>query len=169
MEARGQNLAVVTGGLGDGAPAISPLAIPSEVPDYIAKLSVKERKVWNNVTQALFEYGLVHRTDAMLLTIVCRTFVRWVEAEAELTKYMKEHEGSYFVKTPNGYEQPHQVFYLARNLKRELLQWLPEAALTVPSFHKIVGERAKPEQGSLFEDPVQAHRARKNAIGLRTV
>jgi hypothetical protein len=73
------------------------------------------------------------------------------------------------VATPNGYEQPHQLFYVARQLKRELLQWLPEAALTIPSFHKIVGERAKPEQGTLFEDPVAAHRERRAAMSMRPV
>lgn len=160
---------VVPGGLGDDASGVSVLAIPSEIPDYVAKLSAKERKVWEHVTQALHEYGLVHRTDAMLLTVVVRTFVRWVDAEEKLSRLMKEKDGDYFVTTPNGYQQPHQVFYVARQLKKELLQWLPEAALTVPSFHKLVGERAKPEQGTLFEDPVEAHRKRKAGIGLRQV
>lgn len=158
---------VNAGGVGDGASAAA--SIPSEIPGAVAKLSAKERKVWDHVTQALHEYGLIHRTDAMLLTVICRTFCRWVDAEDELTDYMRRNEGSYFVKTPNGYEQPHQIFYVARTLKRELLQWLPEAALTIPSFHKLVGERAAPEQGQLFEDPVEAHRRRKAAIGLREV
>ena len=167
MEAGRPFPTVIDGGLGEDATGVSVLAIPSEIPSLIAKLSAKEKRVWEHVTNALKEYGLVHRTDAMMLTVICKTFIRWVDAEEVLTKFMKEKDGSYFVTTPNGYEQPHQVFYVARNLKRELLQWLPEAALTIPSFHKIVGERAKPEQGSLFEDPVKAHRDRKTAIGLR--
>lgn len=158
---------VNAGGVGDAAPAVSP--IQSEIPSLVAKLSAKERKVWDHVTQALHEYGLIHRTDAMVITVICRTFVRWVDAEELLNDYVREKGGSYIVTTPNGYEQPHQLFYLARNLKRELLQWLPEAALTIPSFHKIAGERSAPQQGSLFEDPVEAHRKRKAAIGLREV
>lgn len=144
-------------------------AIPSEIPNAPAKLTAKERGVWDHVTQALHEYGLVHRTDGLALTVICRTFCRWVDAEEALTKYAKENEGSYIVKTPNGYEQPHQLFYTARTLKRELLQWLPEACLTIPSFQKAVGERASPQQGALFEDPVEAHRQRKAAMGLRAV
>lgn len=158
---------VNAGGIGDVASGTS--QIPSEIPGAVAKLSAKERKVWDHVTQALHECGLIHRTDAMVITVICRTFVRWVEAEEQLSDYAREHGGSYIVTTPNGYEQPHQLFYLARNLKRELLQWLPEAALTIPSFHKLVGERAAPQQGQLFEDPVEAHRKRKAAIGLREV
>jgi hypothetical protein len=61
------------------------------------------------------------------------------------------------------------IALLDRTLKRELLQWLPEAALTIPSFSKQVGERARPEQGSLFEDPVTAHRERRAAMGLRAI
>lgn len=141
-------------------------AIPSEIPDHLAKLSAAERKVWKHVTAALLEYGMVHRTDGLVLTIICKTFVSWVDAEAKLAEFKAENNGGYMTKTPNGYEQPHQLYYVARNLKRELLQWLPEAALTIPSFHKIVGERMNPQQGSLFEDPVENHRRRRAAIGM---
>lgn len=144
-------------------------AIPSEIPDALAKLTPAEKKIWAHVTSALYEVGLVHKTDAMMMTVICKTFSRWVAAEAQLQKYMDEHDGSWMAKSPNGYEQPHQSFYVARNLKKELLDWLPEAALTIPSFHKIVGERATPAQGSLFDDPVAAHRDRKAQIGMRLV
>lgn len=154
--------------VGSVAPAES---IASEIPKPVAKLTAKERAVWEHVTQALQQYGLIHLTDAMAVTVICRTFVRWVEAEEQLTKFSKENGGSYIVKTPNGYEQPHQLFYAARTLKRELLAWLPEAALTVPSFQKVVGDRPQPGQGTLpgFEDPVEAHRRRRTAAALRAV
>lgn len=167
MAAHLQPLPSVSGGSGEGASAAT--SIPAEIPSAVAKLSPKEKKIWDHVTGSLLEYGLIHRTDALALTVICRTFVRWVDAEEQLTAFAKEKSGSYIVTTPNGYEQPHQLFYLARNLKKELLQWLPEAALTIPSFQKMVGERAAPEQGTLFDDPVEAHRRRKVAIGMRTV
>lgn len=143
--------------------------IPSEIPTEPAKLSAREKKIWEHITSALHEVGLIHRTDALLLSVICKTFVRWVDAEEQLTKFMKDHDGSYIVKTPNGYEQPHQIYYVVRNVKRELLQWLPEAALTIPSFHKIVGERAAPKQGGLFEDPVEAHKKRRTEMGMRVI
>lgn len=155
---------VESGGVGDAAP--DSVGIPSEIPDAPAKLTAKERKVWEHVTLALHEVGLIHRTDGLVLTVICRTFIRWVEAEEKLSEFAKDNNGSYITVTPNGYEQPHQLFYVARNLKKELLQWLPEAALTIPSFNKLVGERSRPEQGSLFEDPIEAHRKRKAGIGL---
>lgn len=152
-----------------GQLASGDLSVPSEIPAAPAKLTAKEKKIWDHITSALHEVGLIHRTDALMLTVICKTFVRWVDAEEQLTEFMKDHGGSYIVKTPNGYEQPHQIYYVARNVKRELLQWLPEAALTIPSFHKIVGERAAPNQGSLFDDPVELHRKRRAAMGMRVV
>lgn len=143
--------------------------IPSEIPDAPAKFSAREKKIWDHITGALHEVGLIHRTDSLLLAVICKTFVRWVDAEEQLTEFMKENGGSYIVTTPNGYQQPHQIYYVARNVKRELLQWLPEAALTIPSFHKIVGERAAPDQGSLFEDPVEAHKKRRVGMGMRVI
>lgn len=152
----------------DGAPVDN---VTSEIPKPLARLTAKEKTLWGHVTQALQEYGLIHLTDAMTLTVICRTFARWVEAEEQLTLFSKENGGSYIVKTPNGYEQPHQLFYAARTLKRELLSWLPEAALTIPSFQKVMGERALPGQATLpgFEDPVEAHRRRRVSAGLRSV
>jgi P27 family predicted phage terminase small subunit len=145
------------------------LSIDSEIPIPPAKLSTKERRIWDQVTLALHEVGLIHRTDAMLLTVICRTFASWIAAEEEIAEYAKAHDGSYIVSTPNGYQQPHQLYYVARNLKRELLQWLPEAALTIPSFNKVMGDAAKPQQRTLFDDPVAAHQARKSAIGMTLV
>lgn len=155
---------VVDGGVGDVSPA--GLSIPSEIPEAPVKLTAKEKKIWEHVTTALHEVGLIHRTDALMLSVICRTFIRWVEAEDQLTRFSTTNGGSFITTTPNGYQQPHQIYYVARNAKRELLQWLPEAALTIPSFAKIVGDRAKPEQGSLFDDPIEQHRKRKAIIGM---
>ncbi len=154
--------------VGAGAPGDS---VQPDIPAPLAKMSAREKKIWEHVTAALYEVGLIHRTDAMLLMVICRTFVRWVDAEEQLTKLMREKDGNYFVKTPNGYEQPHQIFYVARTLKRELLQWLPEAALTIPSFQKMLGEKAAPGQGVLpgIDDPVEAHRRRRVAAGMRSI
>ena len=152
-----------------GRNASDVIGIPSEIPAAPTKLSAREKKIWEHVTNALHEVGLIHRTDALALTVICRTFIRWIDAEDQLSVLMKENGGSYIVKTPNGYEQPHQLYYVARNVKKELLQWLPEAALTIPSFHKIVGDRAAPQQGSLFEDPVEAHKQRRSQLGMRVI
>jgi P27 family predicted phage terminase small subunit len=152
-----------------GKIASSVQQIPAEIPDAPAKFSAREKKIWEHITGALFEVGLVHRTDALALTVICKTFASWINSEEQLAELMKNNGGSYIVTTPNGYQQPHQLYYVARNFKRELLQWLPEAALTIPSFQKIVGERAAPQQGSLFEDPIEAHKKRRTEMGLRMI
>ena len=123
----------------------------AQIPDSIKRLTPREKKVWQHVTQALKEQGLIHRTDAMLLNVIVTTFCRWVDTEEQLEQYIKEHDGSYLCVTPNGYEQPHQLFYAARHLKRDLLQWLPEACLTIPSFRKAKNLMAQPSQQGLFD------------------
>ena len=80
-----------------------------------------------------------------------------------------KEKGSYYVSTPNGYQQPHQAYYVARDKKRELLKWLPEAALTIPSFHKLKTEQLTP-QGDLFgADPIEQFRQRKAKLGMRAI
>ena len=124
----------------------------AEIPNSIKKLTPRERKVWLHVTESLKNHGLIHSTDAMVLNVIVTTFCRWVDTEEQLEQYIKEHDGSYLCTTPNGYEQPHQLFYAARHLKRDLLQWLPEACLTIPSFRKAKNLIAQPQQGQLFGD-----------------
>lgn len=159
---------VIQGGLSLESPSTEVPVAPVEIPQPPAKLSAKERKVWEYVTQALEQHGLIHSTDGLLLTVICKTFCKWVDQEAFLEKLEREH-GSYYVKTPNGYEQPHQAYYVARNLKRELLQWLPEAALTIPSFQKMQTKQQLP-QGDLFgADPLEDFRQRKARLGMRAI
>lgn len=141
----------------------------SEIPDHIAKLNAKERKVWEHVTRALHEYGLIHKTDAILVTIICGTFVNYLDAKDMLDKVIKENNGSYFIETPNGYSQPHQAYYTLRALRKDLLQWLPEAALTIASFQKAIENRPGSVQGDLFDDPVEKHRREKIVMGFREV
>jgi len=142
------------------SPSTSSSQFVSAIPAPPEKLSAKDKKFWDYITAALLEYGLIHKTDGFVLLIIVKTFQRWVQTETLLEAHMKENNGNYFVKTPNGYDQPHQLYFAARNLKGELLKWLPEAALTIPSFHKIVGDQAAPLQGGLFDDPVEAHQKR---------
>lgn len=157
---------VIDGGLGADQSVGSQIA--AAIPTPPVKLSAREKKVWEHVTEALEGYGLIHLTDGMLMTVICRTFCNWL-AQEEVLQTLTRDTGSYYVKTPNGYEQPHQAYYVARDLKRELLRWLPEAALTITSFHKIKGEQLAP-QGDLFgADPIEQFRARKQRLGLRAI
>lgn len=151
MNASKPNLAVVSGGQG----AVAETSVAAELPKPIKPLSKAELAVWKYVTKALFDYGLVHRTDAMILHVIVSTFVRWIEAEAFVEKFAEDNGGSYIVTTQNGYEQPHQMFYTAQKLKRELVQYLPEACLTIPSFQKVKQAIGDPNQGNLF-DPLVA-------------
>ena len=136
-------------------------AIESEIPDPPTELSEREKKVWLHVTQALKSYQLVHLTDGIVLTIIVKTFAEWLDANEALEDLKKknvQNPGTYITRTPNGYEQPHPLYYIARDKKKELLNWLPEAALTIPSFVKAKIQRVEETiQGKLFEDPVQEY------------
>lgn len=126
------------------------IADDSEIPKPQKKLTDAERQVWNYICKALKEQGLIHRTDVMALHVIVTTFVRWMDAE-QFVERLQEETGTYVVTTRNGYEQPHQMFFVARNLKRDLLQWLPEACLTIPSFQKVKKmQQADNNQGDPF-------------------
>lgn len=156
---------VVNDGSGASAPSVL-----SQIPSPPSKLTAREKKVWDHITEALLEYGLVHLTDGILLTVICKTFVQWVDANKELEDFKKGNGGKINVTTPNGYSQPHQIYYVVRDLKKELLQWLPEAALTIPSFVKVKSTRLDDvAQGDLFNDPVEEFKKKKVAAGMRVV
>lgn len=137
------------------------IADDSEIPKPQKKLTDAERPVWNYICRALKEQGLIHRTDVMALHVIVTTFVRWMDAE-QFVERLQEETGTYVVTTRNGYEQPHQMFFVARNLKRDLLQWLPEACLTIPSFQKVRKMQAgDSSQGDLFGNELGAFVASK--------
>jgi phage terminase small subunit len=155
--------AVAPGAVSPQQPQL-PSAFEAEEPEILTKLSAREKAVWHYLVEALKRYCLIHKTDAPLLTIIVRIFVQWCDAEQQLQAHAKANDGSFMTKTPNGFEQPHQLYYVARDLKRQLLQWLPEAALTIPSFTKLTGGDAAPLTPDMFEDPVVAFRNRKQAL-----
>lgn len=140
---------------GKNAPAGKPGAVqsPGKPP---GTLSTQERRTWEYICAQLREAGIDHTTFGIAAMVVCKTYAQWVRSQAELEDYMDNNGGSYMVTTPNGYTQPSQLFYVVRDLKKELLQWLPECCLTIPSLAKaraILGDDDR--QGDLkFEDLV---------------
>ncbi len=141
------------------------------IPEPPSKMTAKEKKLWNYVTNALYQHGLCHATDGLSLMVVVKTYEEWIEAKEALEKFKKNNKdnpGTYIVRTPNGYEQPHQLFYVAREKKRELLQWLPECALTIPSFVKTkrIAEKDS-RQIDLFADPVSEYMASRPGSNLQ--
>lgn len=144
-------------------------SIVSEIPDLPTKLTPAEKKIWQHVTEALLEYGLIHRTDGLMLSIICRTYVDWIEATQELERYKATNGGSYITESANGYRSAHPLYFVMKDHKKSLLDWLPEAALTMPSFQKIKGAESAPVQGELFFDPIAEHKQKKAEIGMRLV
>ena len=137
------------------------------IPKPPSKMTTKEKKIWNYVTNALYENGLCHTTDGLALMVVVRTFIEWIEATEALQEFArnnKKNPGTYITRTPNGYEQPHQLYYVTRDKKKELLQWLPECALTIPSFVKTKRMAEKDSrQIDLFADSIIEYRSERPA------
>jgi len=123
----------------------------SKIPKPIKKLTNEEAKIWRALTKALHDEGLIHTTDVLLIHTIVTTFVRWSYAEDQVQKLIDDH-GGFIIKTPNGYPVAHPMYYESRNLKKDLLKWLPEACLTIPSFIKAKAMLKQPQQADLFDD-----------------
>ncbi|OZI23608.1 hypothetical protein CAL26_09205 [Bordetella genomosp. 9] len=135
MNGNPPNLTVIPGGGGKApAAAVSQVQSPDRPP---GNMSAEEIEVWNYICAQLREAGIEHTTFGLAAAIVCKLYVAWLRATAKLENVMAEGDGSYMVKTPNGYEQPHQAFYVAQGLRKELLTYLPECCLTIPSFANV--------------------------------
>ncbi|WP_447988325.1 P27 family phage terminase small subunit [Achromobacter spanius] len=124
----------------------------------------REIEIWNYICEQLRTAGIEHRIFGLAGALVCNAYAEWLEARETLEEFKTRNKGSYYVKTPNGYEQPHQSFYVAEKLRRELLQYLPECCLTIPSFANVRSKLGDDGQQDLqFGDLVgHANEDRKN-------
>ena len=155
---------VIQGGVAkaDVRPTDNDIVSPATPPG--ADLSPRERKVWDYICAQLRIAGLEHITCGLTISIVVRTYVRWVDAERYLVKVEDENNGTYFITTPNGHVQPHQAFYVVKNLKQDLLKWLPECCLTLPSVATAKSKLgAGPPQDDLFDALVGHGQSRPSA------
>ncbi len=152
MDAKTPQISVMNAAMGTGAskPALPDLECARPAMPEILKTEA-ERRLFNTVTKSLLDAQLVHKTDQMLLAVIVKTYCRWSSIEEELDNLVAL-TGSYIITTPNGFEQPHQLFYTAQKLKNDLLRWLPEACLTIPSFAKVKSGRDQPQNGDLFAE-----------------
>lgn len=129
------NLTVIQGGGAKVPPALSTEVQSPDRPP--GDMSAEEIEVWNYICKQLREAGIEHLTFGLAAVMVCKTYVQWMHANADLERVKEANDGSHIVKTPNGYEQPHQAYYVVRELRKELLTYLPECCLTIPSFANV--------------------------------
>ena len=150
-------------------PGVEPPAAPNRVGKRIESpppppgvhFTSQHRKVWDYLCLMLREEGVPHKVGGVVLAIAAVDFVRWVKAELQLRDYETLNNGSFMTKTPNGHDQPHQLYYVAKSLKEGLLKCLPDACLTVPSM-LIAKSKMEPDdpQDDLFDqilDHAQSH------------
>jgi len=155
-------LTVIQGGLGKtGSAKAGELQSPSPPP--LADLTGSEKRLWVYICDSLRSAGVEHITAGLTIKIITRTYLDWVKALKEC-----DDKGRYAQGKKNGgqYELPHS--YTEKQLKRELLKWLPEACLTIPS---LATAKAKMPEGAmqddLFEELIQAASAPRSAYGPR--
>ena len=148
------------------APAVVTVDDTVEIPKPLDALGPEERKVWKYLTEALRDAGLIHRTDAVLLMVITRTYRNWINLEAELERYRDTNGGETTKYTDKGYPIVHPLFYAAAEERKALLQWLPEALLTIASYQKVKRNLVDPNQPSLFgADPLGAFVGAKPRVG----
>jgi chloramphenicol O-acetyltransferase len=136
MNSNPPNLTVLPGGGAKAAPKTPALEVQS--PDRPpGQMSEQEIAVWDYICAQLRAAGIEHTTFGLAAVLVCKTYVDWLSASEELIRIKQANNGSHLVTLKNGYEQPHQAYYVVRELRRELLQYLPECCLTIPSFANV--------------------------------
>lgn len=136
--------AVIEGGLSKSASsAAGENTAQSPKPPPGANLTTQERRVWEYICESLQMAGVEHLTAGLTIKIICRTWMDWIKHLDQCDK-----EGR-FGQSEKGhrYELPHS--YTEKQLKKDLLRWLPEACLTIPS---LVSARAKLGQVNLQDD-----------------
>lgn len=157
MEPDNEDTSGVSAGMGDLGLSSVGKKSQSPRPPPGTQLSQRERKVWDYICAVLSQEGLPHLTAGIAIAVVCKTFVRYVTTEVLLAQFEQENGGTYFVTTKNNYSQPHQYFYAAQALKSDLLKWLPESCLTLPS--SVMAKAKLGDEGlqdDLFGDLLQA-------------
>lgn len=147
----------------DGAARPPVVAEPCESPPCPVELTADEQAIWEHICEQLRAAQLQHQTAGLAISVVVKKYARWADALGRLDEYVASNNGSWMVRTPNGYEQPHQLVYLVEKLEKELLRWLPQAALTIPSCAKVRALEKGPGQGDLFGDEVRNYLARRPA------
>ena len=125
-------------------------------PDSPIQFTDEEQQVWDYICDQLRKAGLLHLTAGIAISVIVKKYRRWLTAIEALDDYMADNNGSFTVKTPNGYEQPHQLVHYVDKQEKELLRWLPSCCLTIPTFAKVKALEAGQEQGDLFLDEIRS-------------
>lgn len=125
-------------------------------PDCPIQFSSEEQQVWNYICDQLRKAGLLHMTAGIAISVIVKKYRRWLTAIEDLDNFLEESGGSIMVKTPNGYEQPHQLVHYVDKQEKELLRWLPSCCLTIPTFAKVKALEKGAEQGDLFLDEIRS-------------
>ncbi|MDP2447627.1 P27 family phage terminase small subunit [Pseudomonas sp.] len=125
-------------------------------PDCPIKFSEPEQQVWDYICDQLRKANLLHLTAGIAISVIVKKYRRWLTAIEALDEYMDANGGSFQVKTPNGYQQPHQLVHYVDKQEKELLKWLPSCCLTIPTFAKVKALENGQEQGDLFLDEIRS-------------
>ncbi|AYF88633.1 hypothetical protein D6Z43_16305 [Pseudomonas sp. DY-1] len=136
--------------------ALAPSKAEVASPDCPIAFSPEEQQVWDYICDQLRKAGLLHMTAGIAISVIVKKYRRWLTAIEDLDKFLDESGGSIMVKTPNGYEQPHQLVHYVDKQEKELLRWLPSCCLTIPTFAKVKALEKGAEQGDLFLDEIRS-------------
>lgn len=136
--------------------AQAPAKVEVVSPDCPIAFSQDEQQVWDYICAQLRKAGLLHLTAGIAISVIVKKYRRWLSAIEALDEYMDANNGSFQVKTPNGYEQPHQLVHYVDKQEKELLRWLPSCCLTIPTFAKVKALEKEGGQGDLFLDEIRS-------------
>src|SRR5690348_174198 len=91
---------------------------------------------WERIVDELKQLGTLHDADRAIVTLYCRTWATWREADALVAKY-----GS-VIKYANGVPGPAPFFKTAQESAKQLRALLAELGLTPAARHKMQPAKA---------------------------
>ena len=98
------NLKLIQGNPGHRPINLSTFSPAAAIPRCPATLKGEAKKEWRRITEELHRYRMIANVDRGLLTMLCTTWARFVEAEQMIEKAASLSGGSgLFVKTPNNF------------------------------------------------------------------
>lgn len=118
-------------------------------PDY---LSDEAKKCWHRLTKVLKDAGLIERADADALSMYCKSYDRWLEAEENIKKF------GMVTESKNGFPIVSPFVSVADKSMATMIRLLTEFGMTPASRSRIPasdGDKRRENPGiiSIYKDP----------------
>ena len=109
-------------------------------------------KEWNFLSPKLHDLGLLTELDGISLSVLCKIYERWMEAEEFLDKFGHDKDGNFnglMFKTPSGYMQQLPQVSIAQTYAKLMSVYLGKFGLS-PADRVGLAAPKSPEKAGKF-------------------